>query len=102
MHGQISVADGDGARLVALPYRDVSYAYYTRAKDPKWSVVLAAPPADVDLPGGFFRPTRRWLTLQSRAAFVILRLSDTTWSQVLDTVTARTGVQVTQPTSGRQ
>ena len=28
---------------------------YTRAKDPKWSPVLAAPPANVDLPGGLFR-----------------------------------------------
>jgi hypothetical protein len=92
--GDIVVASESGTPLLTMPYTDLSYAVYTRARDPKWSVVLAAPPANVDLPGGLFRGTRHWLTLQSRAAFLIVRLNDNSWSQVLETVTARTGVQV--------
>jgi hypothetical protein len=56
--------------------------------------VLAAPPANVDLPGGLFTPARHWLALQSRASFLIVRLSDANWRQVLEAVTARTGLQV--------
>ena len=43
-------------------------------------------------PGGLFRPARHWLTLQSRATFLILRLNDDDWRQVVETVTGRTGV----------
>jgi hypothetical protein len=97
--GHISVASPDGVPLATMPYRDLSYALYTRGRDPRWSVVLAAPPPDVDLPGGMFRPSRHWLTLQSRAAFMILRLSDGRWAEIVETVTARTGVPVARPTS---
>ena len=66
-----------------------------------WSVVLAAPPPDVDLPGGLFRSARRWLTLQSRAAFMIVRLNDGDWRQVIDTIAARIGVRV-EESAGNQ
>jgi hypothetical protein len=96
--GQVVAANlRDGAVVQALPYRDISYAVYTRAKEPKWSVVLAAPPADVDLPGGLFRSARRWLTLQSRSTFMIIRLNDNDWRQVVEMVSARLGIGVEQP-----
>ncbi len=88
------VSEKNGATLVSIPYTDVTYAVYTRAKDPKWSPVLAAPPATVDLPGGLFSPARHWLALQSRASFLIVRLSDGNWRQVLEAVKARTGLEV--------
>ena len=91
------VSEQSGATLAAIPYADVSYAYYTRAKDPKWSPVLAAPPGNVDLPSGLFSPARHWLTLQSRSSYMIVRLSDASWRQVLQTVTARTGLEVEHP-----
>ena len=92
-----SLAAQSGATLVAIPYTELSYAYYTRAKDPKWSPVLAAPPGNVNLPGGLFSPARHWLTLQSRSSFLIARLNDSSWRQVLQTVTARTGLEVEHP-----
>ena len=54
-------------------------------------------PANVDLPGGLFSPARHWLTLQSRSSFLIARLNDSSWRQVLQTVTARTGLEVEHP-----
>ena len=100
--GQITAANPrDGVAVQVLPYRDISYAAYARAKDPKWSVVLAAPPADVDLPGGLFRSARHWLTLQSRTTFMIIRLNDSDWRQVVNTTTARSGVSVELPAGGQ-
>ena len=96
--GRVAVIGGQsGATLVAIPYTDLSYAYYTKAKDPKWSPVLAAPPGNVNLPGRLFSPARHWLTLQSQSSFLIARLSDSSWRQVLQTVTARTGLEVEHP-----
>jgi len=96
--GRVAVVGGEsGATLVSIAYNEVSYAYYTKAKDPKWSPVLAAPPGNVNLPGGLFSPARHWLTLQSRSSFLIARLSDTSWRQILQTVTARTGLEVEHP-----
>jgi hypothetical protein len=100
--GRIAVVGGQsGATLVSIPYTEVSYAFYTRAKDPKWSPILAAPPGNVNLPGGLFSPARHWLTLQSRSSFLIARLSDTSWRQVLEAVTARTGLEVEHPASSQ-
>jgi hypothetical protein len=100
--GQISVlAPRGGTVLASMPYRELTYAVYVHAKDPKWSVVLSAPPPDPDLPGGLFRSARHWLTLQSRSAFMIVRLNDDDWRRVVETVSARTGVQVERPASDR-
>lgn len=88
------VSERNGTMLGSLPYSDITYALYTRAREPKWSPVLAAPAATVDLPGNLFSPARHWLALQSRAGFLIVRLSDSNWRQVLETVTARTGLEV--------
>jgi serine/threonine-protein kinase len=97
--GRVAVVGGEsGATLVAIPYAELSYAYYQKAKDPKWSPVLAAPPGNVNLPGNLFSPARHWLTLQSRSSFLIARLNDASWRQVLAAVTARTGLEVEYPT----
>ena len=96
-NGEVSGLAPSGATIVALPYGEITNAIYTRAKDPKWSVVLASPPADVDLPGGLFRSARRWLTLQSRSNFIIVRLNDNDWRQVIDMLATRAGVKVDVP-----
>jgi serine/threonine-protein kinase len=99
--GRVAVAGEDtGATLSALSYSEVTHAMYTRGRDPKWSPVLAGPPANVDLPSNVFSPARHWLTLQSRAAFLIVRLNDQIWTEVLETVTARTGLPVERPDTG--
>ena len=93
----VALIGQNGASFGTLLYRDVTYATYVRARDPKWSVVLASPPPDVDLPGGNMlgiRSARHWLTLQSRASYLIVRLNDDDWREVTEAVSARTGVTV--------
>lgn len=102
VNGQMTVVSPRaGTTLATMPYADLTYAVYIHAKDPKWSVVLSAPPPDPDLPGGLFRSARHWLTLQSRSAFMILRLNDGDWRTILQAVSARTGVQVERPAAPR-
>jgi hypothetical protein len=93
---RLSIVGANGAALAVMPYREVTYAVYVHAKDPKWSVVLAAPPPDPDLPGGIFRSSRHWLTLQSRSSFVILRLGDDNWQRVLEAIGSRS-VKIERP-----
>lgn len=100
-NGHVSGLAPSGATIVALAYGEITNAVYVRAKDPKWSVVLASPPPDVDLPGGLFRSARRWLTLQSRSNFLIVRLNDNDWRQVIDTLATRAGVKVDIPAGGQ-
>jgi hypothetical protein len=46
-----------------------------------------------------FRNTRHWLVLQSKTTYVILRLDDSNWQQILDTFETRTGLKVDRPPS---
>jgi serine/threonine-protein kinase len=94
--GQLSVSPRTGGSpMAAFPYKSVARATYIRAKDPKWDSALPAPPDDLDMPGGLFgRPTRHWLTLQTKQAFLVLRLEDSNVKGVLDAVEARTGIKI--------
>jgi serine/threonine-protein kinase len=94
---RLSIVGPNGAALATMPYREITYAVYVHAKDPKWSVVLAAPPPDPDLPGGLFRSSRHWLTLQSRSSFAILHLDDGNWQRVLEALGNRSGVKIDRP-----
>jgi hypothetical protein len=99
--GQISIVAKHGGAIVSVVrYGDLKRATYARGRDPKWDTTLAAPGADVDFPGGLFRSARHWLALQSPSTFIILRLSDAAWRQVVEAVTARTGVPVRQVAGG--
>ena len=101
--GQISMAPKKGGKaLWSLAYKKVAHATYVRAKDPKWDVSLPAPPDNLDIPG-FMRGSRHWLVIQAKTAdpgYVILRLDDSNWSDVLDTLEARSGVKVDRLGSG--
>jgi len=95
--GAITLSADKGGRVFgALPYREVTSATFVRAKNPRWYPTLASPPSGVDMPGGLFRSARAWLALQSRDAYVIVRLNDDTFRRVLDAVTERTGLKVEQ------
>jgi hypothetical protein len=85
------VATAGGASLGSIAYADITGAGYTRAKHPKWWPTLAGPAVDVDLPGGLFTGDRHWLALQSRGAYLIVRLNDQDYRQVMALVTERTG-----------
>ena len=99
--GQISVMPRKGgAALASLPYPQVAHAAYIHAKDPVWEAGLAAPTEKLNYPG-ILRGAHHWLTLQSLTSFIILRLDDATWSHVLSTVEARTGIKVDHRAPGK-
>jgi hypothetical protein len=83
-----------GNALAAVPYRAVASATYARARNPKWDAAFPAPPADLDVPGGFLRTAKHWLTLQTKDGFFILQLQGGNWMRILESVEARTGVAV--------
>jgi serine/threonine-protein kinase len=101
--GQVSMAPKKGGSgLWSLACKKVAHATYIRAKDPKWDITLPAPPDNLDIPG-FMRGARHWLVIQAKTAnpgYVILRLDDSNWSDVLDTLEARSGVKVDRLPSG--
>jgi serine/threonine protein kinase len=95
--GQVSlVAEKGGQVFASIPYAELSSASFVRAKNPRWYPTLASPPSGVDMPGGLFRSSRPWLSLQSRSNYLIVRLNDNDFRAVLETITARTGVKVDQ------
>ena len=95
--GHVSLVGDKGGRVfAAIRYADVTSASFVRAKNPRWSPSLASPPADVDMPGGLFRSSRAWLSLQFPFAYLNVRLNDGDFRQVLQTVTERIGVKVDQ------
>jgi serine/threonine protein kinase len=100
--GQISVTSKKGGpALASEPYRRIAHATYVHAKMPKWDATLPAPPDGFDVPGiGFLRTAHHWLVLQSKTDFMILRLEDSNWRQVLDTFETRTGLKVDRPPAG--
>ena len=83
-----------GAALASMPYEALLRATYVRGRDPKWDPSLAAPPQDLDV-GGVFRTAKHWLVLQGRDSYMIVRLEDNNWRQILNTVVDRTKVQIT-------
>jgi len=76
-------------------------ATYSHSKDPQWDPSLSAPPAKLDMPG-VFKSARHWLTLQTGSGYVILRLADSNWATILQTLESRTGVAIDRrPASGK-
>lgn len=94
--GQVQVRSRKDQALAAEQYKRLARATYVRAKNPKWDQLLPGPPPALDL-SNFLRSTRHWLVLQSKTAFVILRLDDSNWQQILDTFETRTGLKVDRP-----
>ena len=87
--------------IASIAYRDIALATHVHAKNPKWDASLAAPPADVDLPGGLFRSVRHWLALQSRTTYLLVRTNDTDTRTIIQTLTSRTGVKLDEPDTGQ-
>jgi hypothetical protein len=95
--GQIAVfGPHGGAAVASLPYGAVLHATYVHGRDPKWDHGLFSPPDDLDV-GGVLRTSKHWLVLQGSSAFLILRLEDSNVYRVLQTVEARTALQIDRP-----
>ncbi len=90
-----------GAALASMPYSSLLRATYVKGRDPKWDPSLSAPPQDLDV-GGVFRTAKHWLVLQGRDSYMIVRLEDGNWRQILNTVVDRTNVQITLAASGEK
>ena len=94
-NGAIRLFDDAGqVAFGEMPYRQITAAAYTRARAPRWYPTLAGPPVDADMPGGLFRGNRHWLALQARASWMIIRMNDNDWQQIVSTVTERLGLKV--------
>lgn len=95
--GAVTLFDDSGrTALASMPYRQVTAAAYTRAREPRWYPTLAGPPIDTDMPGGFLRGDRHWLALQSRDMWMIVRMNDSDWQSITATVTRVIGIAVDQ------
>ncbi|MFI5179266.1 MAG: hypothetical protein ACHQO8_11905, partial [Vicinamibacterales bacterium] len=95
--GQVSITSRKGgAAIASQPYKRLAPATYVHAKTPKWDQTLPGPPANLDVPG-ILRSTRHWLVLQSKTDYLVLRLDDSNWRQILDTFEIRTGLTVDRP-----
>ncbi len=92
--GQVMVMPKSGGEAIAaVPYKKILKATYTAARDPKWDTSLPGPPEGLDV-GTFMRTTRHWLVLQGNDHFVVLRLEDSNFRQILETFEARTDLKV--------
>lgn len=94
--GRITVADPSGAVFKALPYDAVLSITYAKSRHPLWQgpagPIVAARAADG--PFGVFRGDRHWLTIRTRAFFVILRLRKENVESVTAALQQRTGAPV--------
>ena len=98
--GQITVVPKDGGTAYSSwPYPSVTRATYSHSKDPKWDTTLPGPPDNLTI-HGFMRGVRNWLVLQSKTAYVLLRLDDANWRNVVDAIESRCGVKVARSTEG--
>jgi len=82
--------------VTALRYPQIAKATYVRARDPQWDPLLSAPAGKIDVPGILGR-SRHWLVLQSKDAYVILRLDGEDRLDVLKAFEERTGLVVERP-----
>jgi len=98
--GQITVVPKDGGTAYSTwPYSSVTHATYAHTKDPKWDATLPGPPDNLTI-HGFMRGARNWLVLQSKTAYVLLRLDDANWRSVVNAIESRCGVKVDRLTEG--
>ncbi len=84
-----AVPPSGGVPIAAFPYAGISNVAYARAKNPQWDPRFAAPVGKIDVSGLLDR-ARHWLVVQTPANYAILRLDGDDWSQVLQTLQART------------
>jgi len=98
--GQITVVPKDGGTAYASwSYPSITHATFAHTKDPKWDATLPGPPDNLTI-HGFMRGARNWLVLQSKTAYVLLRLDDGNWRSVVSAIEGRCGVKVDRLTEG--
>ena len=92
--GDVTVQSRDGKSTAAvLPYRGITKATYTNARDPQWDASLSAPTARLDVPGILGR-ARHWLVLQGPDQYLILRLDGNDRLEVLKAFEERSGISI--------
>jgi serine/threonine protein kinase len=94
---EVSVESSDTkVGTTALRYPQIAKATYVHARDPQWDPLLSAPAGKIDVPGILPR-ARHWLVVQSKDAYVILRLDGDDRLDVLKAFEERTGMVVERP-----
>ena len=85
----------DGSVLRSVPYTSIAAATYARARRPRGQTTPGAYTVPENVGGsGFLGGARHWLTLQTAAEFLIVRLEDRNVIRVLNGIEARTGSRV--------
>jgi hypothetical protein len=93
-NGQIvAVPTGGTAAIATVPYRRIAKATYVHARSPRWDPILSAPAPSINVTGLFGR-TRRWLVLQTKTTYAILRLDGDRSAELLRALEARAGIKI--------
>jgi len=94
--GIFSVTSKSGEVLASESYKQFVRATYVHARNPRWDTLFPGPQPALDV-SSLFNRTRHWLVLQTRSPFIILRLDDSNWQQILETFVTRTGLKIDRP-----
>ncbi len=93
-NGRITaVPRDDGTPEMPVPARGVRRATYVYARDPLWDASLPGPTGHLKVPG-FLGRSKRWLVVQTRSTYVILRLDGDDWEKLIEAFEGHAGVRV--------
>jgi serine/threonine-protein kinase len=98
-NGQLAVLDrAGGTPLLALPYKSLTGAAFSRSKQPRWKDADGkAIEGKVDLGKlGFFRSERNWVILFSGGEPTFLRLEDGSLRAILPAIESHAGIKLSR------
>ena len=96
-NGRVTLVERDTRNpITTLAYREITNAFYSRSRRPKWRDASGKEiEGRVDLGSfGFFRGDRNWLILLTSGEPVILRLEDSNMQRALEAFEQRAGITV--------
>ena len=86
--------DASGATK-SVPYSSVIAIFHSRSREPQWAGPTGAALPIVKMDGGMFgfmKGDRDWVSVRTKAEFVMLRLDGPLVARVLEAIEARTGL----------
>ena len=90
----LSEQDGAGASKT-VPYSSVIAIFHSRSREPQWAGPTGAALPIVKMDGGMFgfmRGDRDWVSVRTKAEFVMLRPEAGLVARVIEAIEARTGL----------
>jgi hypothetical protein len=90
----LPVQDGSGGTK-SVPYSSVIAIFHSRSREPQWTGPTGVALPIVKMGGGMFgfmKGDRDWVSVRTKAEFVMLRPDASVVARVLDAIEARTGL----------